>query len=85
MNTSQHKRLLLTRAGINVGQQFQMWPQPVEVGWVSSPLQSNRQLLDTLSKRSRGLQLQGNRKNKEEKKYEHLPKMLFSLRKYISI
>lgn len=56
-NTNQPKRLLLTRTGINIGQQFQMWPQPVEVSWVSGPLQSNRQLLDTLSKRSRGLQL----------------------------
>lgn len=54
--------LLLTRTRINVGQEFQVGPQPVEVGWVTGPLQRNRQLLNALSKRRRGLQLnQGHR------------------------
>lgn len=40
----------LTRTGVNVGQKLQVGPQPVEVGWISSPLQRNCQLLNTLSK-----------------------------------
>ena len=57
--------LFLTGTGINVGQQFQVGPEPVEVGWVTSPLQCNCQLLDTLSKRCWGLQL-WQRKRKRE-------------------
>lgn len=46
----QDRQHFLTRTGVNVGQKLQVGPQPVEVGWISSPLQSNRQLLNTLSK-----------------------------------
>ncbi|TNN40348.1 hypothetical protein EYF80_049485 [Liparis tanakae] len=50
-------RRRLTGAGVDVGQQLQVGPQPVEVGGVSGPLQCDRQLLDTLGKRRRRLQL----------------------------
>lgn len=51
------KSFFFTRTGINVGQELQMWPQSVEVGWVTSSLQCNCQFLDTLRKGCWGLQL----------------------------
>lgn len=48
---------LLTRAGINVSEQLKVGTQPVEISWISSPLESNGEFLNTLGKRCWGLQL----------------------------